>query len=69
MGYRVDNRKLVTDESEAANVKKIFQRYLALRSITKLQAELRLDGVRTRTRVLASGRILGNVHLTNGPLV
>ena len=28
----------------------------------------RLDGVRTRTRVLASGRILGNVHLTNGPL-
>jgi len=68
MGYRVDNRKLVIDEEEAATVKKIFQRYLALRSITKLQAELRLDGVRTRTRVLASGRILGNVHLTNGPL-
>src|SRR6476620_7855507 len=55
-------------EEEAATVKKIFQRYLALRSITKLQAELRLDGVRTRTRVLASGRILGNVHLTHGPL-
>ena len=68
MGYRVDNRKLVIDDEEAATVKKIFQRYLALRSITKLQAELRLDGVRTRTRVLASGRILGNVHLTNGPL-
>ena len=69
MGYRVDNRKLVIDEEEATTVKKIFQRYLALRSITKLQAELRLDGVRTRARVLASGRILGNVHLTNGPLV
>jgi hypothetical protein len=68
MGYRVDHRKLVIEEEEAANVKKIFQRYLALRSITKLQAELRLDGVRTRTRVLASGRIRGNVHLTNGPL-
>ena len=68
MGYRVDNRKLVIDEEEATNVKKIFQRYLALRSITKLQAELRVDGVQTRTRVLASGRILGNVHLTNGPL-
>ena len=68
MGYRLDNRKLVIDEEETATVKRIFQRYLALRSITKLQAELRLDGVRTRTRVLASGRILGNVHLTNGPL-
>ena len=68
MGYRVDNRKLVIDKEEAATVKNIFQRYLALRSITKLQAELRLAGVRTRTRVLASGRILGNVHLTNGPL-
>ena len=59
MGYRVDNRKLVVDEEEAATVKKIFERYLALRSISKLQAELRRDGVRTRTRVLASGRILG----------
>jgi hypothetical protein len=68
MGYRLDNRKLIVDDEEAANVKKIFQRYLALRSITKLQAELRLDGVRTRTRVLASSRTLGNVHLTNGPL-
>src|SRR5437660_5446582 len=55
LGYRVENKKLVIDEEEAATVKKIFQRYLALRSITKLQAELRVDGVQTRTRVLASG--------------
>src|SRR3954452_20095491 len=55
MGYRVENRKLILGEEEAATVRKIFERYLALRSISKLQAELRRDGVRTRERLLASG--------------
>jgi DNA invertase Pin-like site-specific DNA recombinase len=68
MGYRVENRKLIVDEEEAASVRKIFERYLALRSIPKLQAELRREGLRTRERVLATGRTVGNVHLTNGPL-
>jgi len=68
MGYRLDNRKLVVDEQEAATVRKIFERYLILRSISSLQAELRREGVRTRQRVLATGRVLGNVPLTNGPL-
>ena len=34
MGYRVEDRKLVLDEEEAATVRKIFERYLALRSIS-----------------------------------
>src|SRR6476469_1261576 len=59
MGYRLDNRKLVVDEQEAATVRKIFERYLILRSISSLQAELRREGVRTRQRVLATGRVLG----------
>jgi hypothetical protein len=37
MGYRVDNRKLIIDEEEAARVRKIFERYLALRSVPKLR--------------------------------
>ena len=68
LGYRVENRKLIVDEEEAAIVRKVFERYLALCSISKLQAELRREGVRTRARVLATGRTVGNVHLTNGPL-
>ena len=40
MGYRLDNRKLVVDEQEAATVRKIFERYLILRSISSLQAEI-----------------------------
>ena len=68
MGYRVEDRKIVVDEREAATVRSIFERYLAVRSISKLQEELRRDGVRTRKRLLASGRFKGNVPLTNGPL-
>src|SRR6188472_885698 len=59
MGYRVEDRKLILDEEEAATVRRIFERYLALRSISKLQAELRRDGLRTRERLLASGRAPG----------
>ena len=46
MGYRVEDRKLILDEEEAATVRRIFERYLALRSISKVQAELRLGFLR-----------------------
>src|SRR4051794_2159573 len=51
-GYRVEDRKLVIDEQEAATVRKIFERYLAVRSISKLQEELRRESLRTRERLL-----------------
>jgi site-specific DNA recombinase len=66
--YRVDERKLLIDEAEAATVKLIFDRYLALGSLPALQTELRHLGILTRRRTLASGRATGGVHLTNGPL-
>ena len=68
LGYKVDDRKLIVDEAEAATVRLIFQRYLDLGSLPALQRDLRERGIRTRTRVLASGRTIGNVPLTNGPL-
>jgi site-specific DNA recombinase len=68
LGYKVENRKLVVEETEAAIVRLIFQRYLDLGSLPALQRDLRERGIRTRTRVLASGRTIGNVPLTNGPL-
>ena len=48
LGYRVEDRKLVVDEAEAATVRSIFERYLALGSMLALLAELRERGVRTR---------------------
>src|SRR5213596_3802627 len=59
IGYRLDNRKLVVDQEEAANVKKIFQRYLALQSITKLSEDLDRRGIRSKPRRLSNGRTIG----------
>jgi DNA invertase Pin-like site-specific DNA recombinase len=68
LGYRVEARKLLVDESEAALVRLIFARYLELGSLQALQRELRERGVHTRSRQLTSGKIIGDVPLTNGPL-
>jgi site-specific DNA recombinase len=59
IGYRLDNRKLLIDEQEAATVRMIFERDLALRSIGKLVDELAQTGVRTKVRALkwASGSV------------
>src|SRR5829696_4827032 len=68
LGYEVRDRKLVIREDEAAIVRLIFERYLALGSLATLQRELRERGIVTRLRTLSSGRTIGGVPLTNGPL-
>ncbi|ULO23808.1 recombinase family protein [Methylocystis sp. SB2] len=68
LGYRVEDRKLVVDATEAAIVRSIFERYLALGSMLSLLAELRERGVRTRRRTLSSGREIGGIFFTKGPL-
>ena len=68
LGYRVESRKLLVDEAEAETVRFIFRRYLELGSLPALQRDLRARGIVTRLRVLASGKTVGGVSLTNGPL-
>lgn len=68
LGYRVEAKKLLVDETEAATVRLIFERYLARGSLSALQRELREQGIVTRIRTLASGATAGGVPLTNGPL-
>jgi site-specific DNA recombinase len=67
-GYRVENRKLLVEPQEADEIRMIFRRYLALSSVPALVSELRREGFVTRQRKLGSGRIIGGVPLTNGPL-
>ena len=55
-------------EDEAATVRLIFERYLELGSLPALQRELRERGIVTRRRRLSSGRTIGGVPLSNGPL-
>ncbi len=68
LGYWLEERKLYVDEDEAATVRLIFDLYLELGSIRALQRELKQRDVRTRVRTLATGKTVGGVHLTNGPL-
>ena len=68
LGYRVRGRKLVIDKEEAATVRLMFERYLALGSLPALQRELRQAGIVSRRRRLSSGAIVGGVPFGNGAL-
>jgi site-specific DNA recombinase len=48
LGYRVENRKLVIDEDEAATVRRIFERFLKVGSATLVARALNAEGVTTR---------------------
>ena len=52
LGYDVQNRKLVVNEQEALTVLHIFRRYVELRSVRALQAELDGAGIRSKRRSL-----------------
>jgi site-specific DNA recombinase len=69
LGYQVKDRKLIVNEKEAELVASIHQLYLRLGSLSAVQRELRARGVTTRVRQLTSGRTIGGVALTNGPLL
>jgi DNA invertase Pin-like site-specific DNA recombinase len=68
LGYRVIERKLLIDEEEAKTVRLIFDRYLEQGSIQALLQDLRERGVVTRRRPLATGKTIGGIPFTKGPL-
>ncbi|WP_156464892.1 recombinase family protein, partial [Mesorhizobium sp. Root552] len=49
LGYRVENRKLVIEETEAAKVRMIFERFVAIGSATVLAKNLAGENVRSRS--------------------
>lgn len=67
-GYYVKDRKLLVDTTEAEDIRYIFTRYLKLKSILKLADDLAERGMRTRTRTMKSGKIIGNVNFGRGPI-
>jgi DNA invertase Pin-like site-specific DNA recombinase len=68
LGYAVKDRKLVMVPEEADVVRHIFARYLELRSVRLLQQELEQQGIRSRPRIMKSGRMLGGIPLGRGAL-
>ena len=68
LGYEVKDRKLLINQEEADRVRLIFQQYLALGCVSKLRADLDQRGVRSKQRVLTSGREFGGCSLGRGAL-
>ncbi len=66
LGYDGVERKLVMNTAEAAVVRDIFRRYLALGSVVKLARELEADGVRSKAWTGKDGIHRGGAILTRG---
>jgi len=68
LGYDVIDRKLVVNESEAAQVRHIMNRYLEVGSVRPMVDELAGAGFRTKLRPLRNGTSIGGVAFSRGGL-
>jgi hypothetical protein len=68
LGYRAQDRKLVIVDSEAEIVRFIFCRYAELGSVRLLTEELEAQGIKSKSRTSASGRISGGKPFSRGAL-
>ncbi|HLM79742.1 MAG TPA: recombinase family protein [Terriglobales bacterium] len=67
-GYDVRERKLVVNESEAKNVRHIFERYLKLGSVRLLKKDLDSSGIVSATRASRKGNTRGGKSFSRGAL-
>src|SRR5271155_2523424 len=68
LGYDVRDRRLVTNETEAAQVADIYKLYLELGSVRLLKRELDRRGVVSKVRVSQRGLRAGGHSFSRGAL-
>jgi site-specific DNA recombinase len=68
LGYDTKDRKISVNEEEAERVRTIFRGYLELGSLNLLMAELRRQRIVSKVRTLKSGKRVGGIPFTRGPL-
>ena len=68
LGYETKDRRIIAVEEEAERVRTIFRSYLALGSLNRVLADLRQRGIVTKPRTLKTGRTVGAIPFTRGPL-
>ena len=68
LGYVVNDRKLVINESEAKTVRHIYRRYAGLGSVRALKDELDSDGIVSKVRIDRYGRQTGGKPVARGAL-
>src|SRR5664280_2349067 len=68
IGYDTKDRKISVNEAEVAVVRTIFRSYLKLGSLNLLMTDLRKRGIVTKVRTLKTGKTVGGIAFTRGPL-
>ena len=68
LGYDVNERKLVVNETEADTVRFIFRRYAEMGSVKLLQSELDRLGIVSKRREGVSGQLSGGQTFSRGAL-
>jgi site-specific DNA recombinase len=68
LGYDTRDRKITVNDAEAETVRTIFGLYLKLGSLNLLMSELRKRSIVSKTRTLKSGKSVGGIPFTRGPL-
>jgi site-specific DNA recombinase len=68
IGYDTKDRKISVNEAEAHRVRTIFRSYRKLGSLNLLMTDLRKRGIVTKVRRLKTGKAVGGIPFTRGPL-
>jgi site-specific DNA recombinase len=68
LGYDVDDRKLVINAREAADVRDIYRRYAVVKSVRALKEELDEAGITSKARADRFGAATGSKPLARGAL-
>lgn len=68
IGYRVEDRALIEDVEAADLVRFLYQRYLAVKSVGALKAELDADHVQAPLRQTVAGKEIGGKPFRHGHL-
>ena len=68
LGYDVADRKLVINQAEARDVRRIFEAYIELGSVRLLMARAASTGITTKRRAHAGGKLLGGLPFSRGNL-
>jgi len=68
VGYEVEDRQLIVNPAEAERVREIYQMYLKLGCVSKVQEYLGQTGVRSKERTSRTGRTSGGTVYSRGAL-
>jgi site-specific DNA recombinase len=68
LGYALKDKKIIPHETEAVTVREIFERYLALGSISLTVEDLSNRKIKTKLTTRKNGTTRGGIPFTKGPL-